>query len=134
MPKITRSIPVNYFEDEQGSGISIERISFKYLNTFEGVEESHRHDRHSFFLLEKGTVSIEIDFQKYTINPFSVIYMNPDQVHRIIAFEDVTVSSWSVNNENLNPEYLALLEKITPVKPLELDKESFSIISEAVSL
>ncbi|MCW3106192.1 MAG: AraC family transcriptional regulator, partial [Segetibacter sp.] len=40
----------------------------------------------------------------------------------------------AINNENLNPEYLKLLEGITPVKPLALNKETFSIISEAVSL
>jgi AraC-like DNA-binding protein len=48
--------------------------------------------------------------------------------------ENVTASFWAINNENLNPEYLRLLEDITPVKPLTLDEETFSIISEAVSL
>ncbi len=133
MPKKIKSIPVNHFGDEYNSGISIERIFIKELPAFEG-EQSHRHDRHSFFLLESGTVSIEIDFQKYKIKPSSILYMHPDQVHRITAFKNVTVSSWAITNENLNPEYLQLLEDITPAKPLVLNKEAFSIISEAVSL
>ena len=126
--------------NEFGAGIVFEKISVKDLHTaekatFEGAaKQSHRHDRHSFFLLENGTVSIEIDFQKYKIRFPSVIYMHPNQVHRIIALENVTISSWAINNENLNSEYLKLLEDLTPAKPLSLNKETFSIISEAVSL
>ncbi|WP_419789046.1 AraC family transcriptional regulator [Mucilaginibacter sp. X5P1] len=98
------------------------------------MEQSERHNWHSFHLLEKGIITIEIDFQKYKIESPSVIYMHPNQVHRIIAFKKFTVSSWATNNENLNPEYLKLLEGITPAKPLVLQQEMFSIISEAVSL
>ena len=79
-------------------------------------------------------MTIEIDFQKYEIQAPSFIYMHPDQVHRIIAFENVTVSSWAINDENLNPEYLQLLEDITPTIPLLLNVERFSLILEAVSL
>ncbi len=128
--------------DEFGAGIAIEKISFKNLRTsdkktvttFDEAKQFHRHDRHSFFLLENGIVDIEIDFQKYKIKSPSVIYLHPDQVHRTIAFKNVTVSSWAINNENLNPKYLKLLEDITPAKPLVLKKGTFSIISEAASL
>jgi len=142
MPRKTTSIPVNTMADDFGGDISIEKISVANLHALENaaetnvddVHQSHRHDRHSFFLLESGIVSIEIDFKTYEIEPSSVIYMHPDQVHRMLAFENVTVSSWAINNENLNPDYLKLLEEITPAKPLVLTKETFSIISEAVSL
>jgi AraC family transcriptional activator of pobA len=141
MPKKTKSIPVNSMLNEFGGGIAIEKLVVEglrtvdkaALNSFEEVQ-SHRHDGHSFFLLESGTVFIEIDFQKYKIEPSSVIYIHPDQVHRTIAFENVTVSAWTINNENLNPEYLKLLEDITPAKPLILNEETFVMISEAVSL
>lgn len=134
MRKKAKSIPVNQFVDEHNTGISVEKISAKDFDAFEGLEQSHRHNCHSFFLLENGTVHIEIDFQEYKVKSSSVIYMHPDQVHRITAFENVIVSSWAINNENINPEYLKLLEDITPAKPLLLKKETFSIISEAVSL
>jgi len=142
MHEKTKSIPVNTMTDNFGGDISIEKISVTDLralekaseNNFEDAQQSHRHDRHSFFLLENGTVSIEIDFQTYEIKPSSVIYMHPDQVHRMLAFENVTVSSLAINNENLNPDYLKLLEDITPAKPLVLEEETFSIISEALSL
>jgi AraC family transcriptional regulator, transcriptional activator of pobA len=134
MRKRKNSIPVNYFGDEYSSGISVEKISIKDLLTFTEAEQAHRHDFHSFFFLENGTVHIDIDFYKYKIKSPSIIYMHPNQVHLIHAFENVTVSSCSINNENLNPEYLKLLESITPTKPLLLKNEALSIISEAISL
>ena len=132
--KKRESIPVNHFGDAYDSGISIDKMSVKRLPSTEQAEQSHRHDRHSFFLLERGIVSIEIDFQKYTIEPSSIVYMHPDQVHRMLEFENVTVSSWGISNENLNTVYLKLLEEITPAKPLLLNKDTFSIMSEMVSL
>ena len=134
MRKIKGSIPVNHFGDEGDFGISIEKMFVERLPFSEEAEQSHRHDRHSFFLLEKGAVSIEIDFQKHTIEPYSILYMHPDQVHRMLEFENVTVSSWAISNDNLNPEYLKLLEEITPAKPLILSTETYAVFSEAVSL
>ena len=134
MRKKATSIPVNRFDGEFNAGFFIERISFKDLPSFEELEQPERHDRHSFFLLENGTVTLEIDFKKYKIKSPSVIYMHPNQVHRILAFENVTVSSLGINNENLNPEYLKLLEEITPAKPLLLKKETFFLLSGAASL
>jgi len=139
MRKKNKSIPVNTMADDFDTGISIERMSLSsadeaILNSSDEAKQSHRHDSHSFFLLEKGTVNIEIDFQKYTITAPSVIYVHPDQVHRTTAFDNMTVCSWAITNESLNPEYLKLLESIAPAKPLVLKEETFSIISEAVSL
>jgi AraC-like DNA-binding protein/mannose-6-phosphate isomerase-like protein (cupin superfamily) len=133
MPKKTKSIPVKTITNENDAGISIEKISFKNVG-IEDANPSHRHDSHSFFLIEKGTVSIEVDFQKYKIKPLSVIYIHPNQVHRTMVLKNVTVNCWAINNENLNPEYLKLLEAITHAKPLVLKKEAFSIISETASL
>ncbi|GAB3900045.1 AraC family transcriptional regulator [Larkinella knui] len=134
MPKKTTSIPVNYFADAYNAGISIEKIAVNDLLTFRDAKQAHRHDCHSFFLLEKGTVSIEIDFKTYSIQAPAVIYMHPNQVHLILAFKEVVVCSLAISNENLNPDYLELLENITPTKPLALAADTFSIISETASL
>jgi len=142
MPKRSGSIPVKDFSDGLGSAIVIEKLFLNdittldktFVNGSEEAEQPHRHDRHSFFFLETGTVSIEIDFRKHKIRAPSIIYMHPNQVHRILAFKNVTVTSLAINNENLHPEYLKLLEEITPAIPLPLKKENYSIISETVSL
>jgi len=134
MRKKTTAIPVNQFGGESNAGIAIEKIAFKKLPNLEDWAESERHSHHSFFLLEKGVITIEIDFRKYTIKSPALFYMHPSQVHRILAFENLIVSSLGINNDNLHPEYLKLLESITPAKPLALKKETFSIFLEAATL
>ena len=138
MPKKSEVIPVNIMANHFDVGVAIERmyLSFSEETTLDldEAKQSHREDRHSFFLLESGTVIVEIDFQKFEIKPSSVVYMHPDQVHRILSLENATISAWAINNESLNPEYLKLLESLTPAKPLVLDQETFSTICEAVSL
>ena len=117
-----------------GAGIAIGRASIKEAQTFEEAEQTHRDEYHLFFLQEKGTTHIEIDFHKYEIKPSSVVYIHPNQVHRLGAFENVTLSFWAISNENLNAEYLKILEDITPAKPLPLTKEAFEMIFQAVAL
>ncbi|WP_337965705.1 helix-turn-helix transcriptional regulator [uncultured Flavobacterium sp.] len=135
MSKKAKSIPVNPAAGEFEAGIAIiGRISVKDLDSFEEFEESHRDNFHLFLLQESGTTGIEIDFQTYKIQPSSLLYIHPNQIHRLIGFENVTFSGWAIDNENLNPEYLKLLEDITPVKPLLINEETFSLISETVAL
>ncbi|MGZ3943786.1 MAG: AraC family transcriptional regulator [Mucilaginibacter sp.] len=134
-----KSIPVNIIAGHFDSGIVIERNHFSTseeaeLNSSEQAKLAHREDRHSFFLLESGTVILEVDFQEYKIVAPSVVYMHPDQVHRLLKFENVTVSALGINNESLNPEHLVLLENLTPTEPLILEQETFAVISETISL
>ncbi|MFC7348334.1 helix-turn-helix domain-containing protein [Chryseobacterium zhengzhouense] len=134
------SIPVNPMTAELGEGIFVGRITtedfhlYEQFEGFDNIKQSHRDEYHLFFLQEKGTTSIEIDFQKHTIKPLSVIFIHQNQVHRILSFKDAAVSIWAISDENLNPEYLKLLEDISPAKPSILKKEKFSVISEALSL
>jgi len=134
MAKKAGSIPVNYFDEEENAGITVERIAIGNLQMFKEAKEAHRHDFHSFFFLEKGTVTIEIDFKEYQVKAPAVIYMHPNQVHLIKTYRNVTVSTCAVSNENLHPGYLKLLEDITPAEPMLLKKETFSVVTETVSL
>lgn len=135
MSNKSKSIPVNPAAGKFSSGLAIiGKVKANGSNKFEEFEQSHRDNFHLFLLQEKGKTVIEIDFQKYTIEPFSIAYIHPSQIHRLISFENVVFTSWAVDNANLNPEYLKLLEDITPVAPLQLKGEAFSIIAEAVAL
>lgn len=139
MPKKS-SIPINPMTAELGTGVFIRKMAskdfhlHKQLEQFNDIKESHRDEYHLFLLQEKGTTTIEIDFKQHIVEPSSVIFIHQNQVHRILEFKNATVSIWAISNENLNPEYLKLLEDITPTKPLTLNEETFSVISEAVSL
>jgi AraC-like DNA-binding protein/mannose-6-phosphate isomerase-like protein (cupin superfamily) len=139
MPKNNKNIPVNSMADNFSQGISIDKISikrsdFKTAQQYEDATQSHRDEGHTFHIVEKGAVLIEIDFKKYKIIAPSVVYMHPNQVHRILDFKNITVCSLAIKNENLNPEYLKYLEKIAPAKPLLLTREANSIVSDTFSL
>lgn len=134
MPKNPVKIPVNSFANGPDEGIMIDRIAFDILPPLGEWEQPERHDRHSFFLLEKGSVRMEIDFQVYTIQSPSLIYMHPDQVHRIMAYDKVTVYAWALTDEHLNADFLPLLESITPAAPMLLNIAQFEIISQTASL
>lgn len=74
--------------DDFSQGISIDKINiknsdFKTEERYEEATGSHRDEGHTFHIVEKGTVLIEIDFKKYEIFAPAVVYMHPNQVHRI---------------------------------------------------
>ncbi|MFG4003326.1 AraC family transcriptional regulator [Flavobacterium aquidurense] len=125
--------------DQFSQGISIEKFSikksdFNAIQLYDQATRSHRDEAHTFHILEKGSIVIEIDFQQYEILAPSVVYMHPNQVHRILDFSNVTVCSLALKNENLNPTYLDFLEEIVPVKPLALTKDTYINISDTFSL
>jgi len=132
--KKKKSIPVNSFNDKYREGIIIARASLNGLPNSKEIEQSHRDEGHVFIVQEKGTTYIEIDFQKHKIKAPALIYIHPNQVHRLIKFENAKVGTWMITSENLHQEYIRLLEDLTPVKFLSLKKEPLSIISEMLSL
>ncbi|MBB5636811.1 methylphosphotriester-DNA--protein-cysteine methyltransferase [Pedobacter cryoconitis] len=59
--------------DKFGKGIAIGKASITELRTFDEASHAHRDDYHLFFLQEKGTTPIDVDFQKLNI---STHYLN----------------------------------------------------------
>ncbi|WP_233276842.1 AraC family transcriptional regulator [Mucilaginibacter paludis] len=112
----------------------IARKSHNGLPDSKEVERSHRDNGYVFILQEKGTTRIEIDFQEHRIAASSVIFINPHQIHRVIGFENATITSWMITPENLQLKFLELLESLTPVGALALDAETLSIIAQTASL
>lgn len=134
MPKKSTSIPVNTLSEESEHGVAFGRITIKKNRVFKEAEYAHRHDFHLFFCQEEGMTPIEIDFQQYQMEAFSLVYIHPSQVHKMDPVDKGVVAGWAINNENLNPEYLKLLEELSPAGPMVLDQETFTLISETVSL
>jgi AraC family transcriptional activator of pobA len=132
MPKKTNSIPVHSLSEEHKGGIVIGRMSTKDI-PLEKASHSHRHDFHFFIIQETGT-TFEIDFKKYSIRKSSVLYIHPNQVHRFLQTKDATICGLLINNENLNSEYLNLLEEIVPAKPLLLKADKLSVITDTATL
>jgi AraC family transcriptional activator of pobA len=134
MQKKSKHIPVNTLPSGTREGIMIARTSINGLPNTKEVERPHRDNGHLFILQQKGTTRIEIDFQTHHIESSSIIYIHPDQIHRLIAFENATVTSWIITGENLHQENLKLLESLKSLGALALQADTFSIILETASL
>lgn len=115
-------------------GIMIGKTFYNGLPNIKEVERSHRDNGHLFILQESGTTHIEIDFEIHHIQAPSVVYINPSQIHRLIEFESAITSSLIITSENLQPEYLKLLEELAPVKAVILDQETLNTMAGAASL
>lgn len=139
MQKNKNKIPVNTMDDTFSLGISIDKNNikksdFKTVQQVEEAAQSHRDEGYTFHILEKGEVLIEIDFQTYRVSAPAVVYMHPDQVHRMLDINEIIVCSLSINSGNLNDGYLKILEELTPVAPLSLSTEAFSVVFDSFSL
>lgn len=139
----TKIITVNQIPKEFSSSIIIGMATDKYvkflddaiiIDTFKETKLSHRDEFHLFIFLEKGNLTLEIDFQRFKIKPFSVTYIHPNQIHRIISLTDVKTSFLAIENENISSEQLQLLEDIAPAQPLMLKNDTSSFVAETISL
>ncbi|TPG31639.1 AraC family transcriptional regulator [Flavobacterium pectinovorum] len=113
---------------------SISKTDFRTTQQKEEATQSHRDEGFTFHILEKGTVIIEIDFETHHVTAPAVVYLHPDQVHRMLDIDDIIVCSLSINSENLNTGYLKILEELNPVTPLSLETEAYSIVAESFLL
>lgn len=134
-----RNIPVNTMDDPFSEGITMDRNHIRksgFTAAFQKEEatQSHRDEGYTFHILEKGSVKIEIDFKSYAVCAPAVVYLHPDQVHRMQEIDDIMVCSLSINSEKLNPAYLNILEELAPAIPLVLSADTFAAISGYFSL
>lgn len=113
---------------------SIKNSDFKTSKEQEQATQAHRDEGYTFHILEKGEVTIEIDFQTYCVSSPAVVYLHPDHVHRIPDIDDIIVCTISIGSANLNEGYLKILEDLSPMPPLSLSCEDSSTISSIFSL
>lgn len=130
------TFPVKQIVTDDNYGILVGRLPADMAQSLEAETAfPHRHDCHFFALHESGVIQMEIDFVKYQTDSPSLFYVHPNQVHR--AFkpnEEVNMFILAIGNEHIHPEYLQLLEGITPAKPLKLDEKELEVIRQTVSL
>ncbi|QES90955.1 helix-turn-helix domain-containing protein [Rhizosphaericola mali] len=109
---------------------SIKKSEFRTAQQYDDATQSHRDEGHTFHIVQNGTVYIEIDFQKYKIVAPAIVYMHPNQVHRMMDIRDMTVCSLAITNDHLNIPYLKYLEEIAPAKPLILMPKEYKTVNE----
>lgn len=121
-----KSIPVNHIGEEFGHGISLERITEENYSSSGEAGHPHRHDYHIFLLAQKGSVDFEIDFESHTITAPSILYIHPNQVHRIRNAHQADFHLIGMDGDSLNTIYLEYLEQShLSIQPITLEQEDF---------
>ncbi|MBL4676614.1 MAG: helix-turn-helix domain-containing protein [Mucilaginibacter sp.] len=109
-------------------GISITRSSSGDLPDFDEVKQPHRDIWHMFLIQQAGNTVIEIDLKTCKVKSGTVLYIHPDQVHRLIKFEDAVIWSLLIKNESIAPEYLKFLDGLNPAEVLQFPSEDFDVV------
>lgn len=133
--RISRNdIPVRTLPKEHDSGIAVAKVSSEAFHADDEARHAHRHDYHFFVLQEKGTSHTEIDFEQYLIREPTILYQSPHQVHRALKVENIELCMLIIRHENLNTDYLKLLQSIAPLKPLAINSQDLAIVQQAFEL
>ncbi len=127
-------IPVNILPEGSFQGIMFLRKLFDGAPEFDSVKRPHRDGGFTFIVQEAGKTFIEIDFETYCIAAPAVIFIHPEQVHRLVSFESATVSTWIIALENINEEYLTVLNKMAPVNPLAVSPNDMDLMRHNADL
>jgi AraC-like DNA-binding protein/mannose-6-phosphate isomerase-like protein (cupin superfamily) len=118
------NIPVRTLADTHSGGIAVISGMADGMSAADEVTYSHRHDYHIFLFVEQGTVTMEVDFELAGIKAPAILYVHPNQVHRITKISSsVLVHLVAMTAENIRPEYIDAFEKhINPAGTLGLEK------------
>lgn len=106
-----KDIPVHQLADRASNGLAIKSFNPGDMRKEEtdalGV---HRDDHYLFFLLQKGSASLMIDFENVTIKESSLYYILPGQVHHRVTGE--VAKGWYLAADTLliMPDYRSVFE------------------------
>lgn len=135
MKKKTQSVPINRLTEEMALGIFIEKICFTAPESSPESGDSHRHDHHTFLLVESGALHVEIDFETYTLSANTLMYIHPSQIHRVIDMSQARFYNLSITADNIKEEYIRLLEEsVLPSRPLDLLLDVALVLFESITL
>jgi AraC-like DNA-binding protein len=135
MPKKNTPIPIITLPPDLDVGILFTRTRIKsQKGIVNEVQQAHRDNWHLLILQIEGSTVMEVDFQMNTIQPHTVFYVHPSQVHRVVSFKGADFYSLIIDNKSLKPEYLKMLEELSPVKSLLLENVTFSLLDDIASI
>ena len=106
------SIPIHQLRDRGVvSGIQIE-----YFNPGDEADEpetldAHRDDHYLFFLVDKGSATVMIDFHEIQLSAPSLYYILPGQVHHRIKADFGGGWFMAIDTSLLNPEHRQVFEQ-----------------------
>ncbi len=77
MPSSRYAIPVHTAAELPAGGLMIGKVAATDAHIFGEAMQYHRDDYHLFLLQEDGITALEVDFQHYRIESFSMMYIHP---------------------------------------------------------
>jgi AraC-like DNA-binding protein len=88
-----------------------------------------------FLFVPDGTLEIEIDFQQHSIRGNALLYIHPNQVHRILSADSSNAVLLGIETEHLKADYLQRLEKtIFPPGLIQVDEHWGAILQSTSDL
>ncbi|RYY37968.1 MAG: AraC family transcriptional regulator [Sphingobacteriaceae bacterium] len=121
-----KHIPIHKLNNEAGSGIEIRRaddIATEEHGKNLGV---HRDDHYIFFLTDKGSGAIMVDFNKIEINGRALYYILPGQVHHVLQAYKASGWFFAVDTMLVPGHYREVFEnQLATQLPYSLNNEQY---------
>lgn len=81
MNNIKESLPIHYFEDLELGGIFFDIVRCSEMRPISRASFAHRHSFYEILHIEQGKGMHIIDFKPYSVEPASLYFLSPGQVH-----------------------------------------------------
>jgi AraC family transcriptional activator of pobA len=105
-----KDIPIHQLQDRASSGLEIRRFRRGDIPADVETMGAHRDDHYLFFLLEKGSALLMIDFQELALSETSLYYILPGQVHHRIRNEAAEGWFLAVDALLISPDFRHVFE------------------------
>lgn len=129
-------IPVHILKDRTDLGFQIKRLDNDvYPHDNQKVGGVHRDDHYIFFVLEKGSGMINIDFKEMEIPEGHLYYVLPSQVHQHIRTSGAVGWFIAVDTSLMRPECRSVFEgHLFLQQPFKLTESSLNHCKELLQL
>ncbi|MHB8207663.1 AraC family transcriptional regulator [Mucilaginibacter sp.] len=106
-----KDIPVHQLKDRINSGLEIKHFLADDAPK-DDIERlgAHRDDHYVFFMMENGVASLMIDFHELSLQPSSIYYILPGQVHHRINAQQTEGWLLAVDTLLVPPDYRDVFE------------------------
>lgn len=130
-----KSIPIHKLQERVDIGLEINYATADEIKRKVDVLGAHRDDHYIFFLIEKGTASLMIDFSKISLPEKHLYYILPGQVHHRINVNNACGWFLAVDTALIANEYREIFEdRLLLQQPYEVTAELYERLGKLLNL
>jgi AraC-like DNA-binding protein len=131
----SKHIPIHQLKDWAINDLLVKHTNDQGSKDFLELLDVHRDDSYYFLLIEKGTGSIVVDFDKVSLKAMDIYFWVPGQVHYDINVRDGETWYIGVMPSLIPKEYLKIFEShFQQQQPRKLDERSFTQCQKIIQL